>query len=47
MNLLDTLPGSLMENFLPAGWDLAKIDRLGALAAADLAARERWWHPDF
>ena len=27
MNLLTTLSGSLMEGFLPAGWDLAKIDR--------------------
>ena len=26
MDLLTTLPGSLMENFFPAGWDLAKID---------------------
>src|SRR5207248_3349048 len=30
MDLLTTLPGSLMEGFLPAGWDLAKIDRLAA-----------------
>jgi glucosamine-6-phosphate deaminase len=47
MNLLTTLKGSLMEGFLPAGWDLEKIDRLGALAADDVPRREKWWHPQF
>src|SRR5947209_612041 len=28
MNLLTTLRGSMMEGFLPAGWDLDKIDQL-------------------
>ena len=27
MNLLSTFTGSMMEGFLPRGWDLAKIDR--------------------
>ena len=26
MNLMDTIKGSLLENFFPAGWDLAKMD---------------------
>jgi glucosamine-6-phosphate deaminase len=47
MDLINTLPGSLMEGFLPRGWDLAKIDRLAAAPAADFARRERWWHPEF
>ena len=47
MNLLDTLPGSLMDGFLPRGWDLAKIDRLASLGPADFVRRERWWHPEF
>jgi len=47
MNLLTTLRGSLMENFLPAGWDLEKIDRLGALAHHDLVKRPSWWNPRF
>ena len=33
MDLLSTLSGSLMENFFPAGWDLAKIDTLADLMA--------------
>jgi glucosamine-6-phosphate deaminase len=47
MNLLTTLQGSLMEDFLPAGWDLAKIDQLAATSPAEFARREAWWHPDF
>ena len=47
MNLITTLPGSLMENFFPAGWDLARIDRLGAIAGPDLEKRQSWWHPQF
>ncbi|HEV3262799.1 MAG TPA: hypothetical protein VG013_38550 [Gemmataceae bacterium] len=47
MDLLTTLSGSLMEGFLPAGWDLARIDRLGALTPAELIRREKWWHPQF
>jgi glucosamine-6-phosphate deaminase len=47
MNLLTTLTGSLMEQFLPAGWDLARIDRLADLAGADLVRRADWWNPEF
>src|SRR5262249_1334377 len=47
MNLLTTLAGSLMEGYFPAGWDLAKIDRLGSLAGPELVRRAAWWHPQF
>jgi glucosamine-6-phosphate deaminase len=47
MDLIDTLPGSLMEGFFPAGWDLAKIDRLGALQPGEVDRREKWWHAQF
>ncbi|MBY0229339.1 MAG: hypothetical protein K2W96_08685 [Gemmataceae bacterium] len=43
MDLISTLPGSMMQGFLPAGWDLARIDRL---AAAPIA-RQRWWNAKF
>jgi glucosamine-6-phosphate deaminase len=36
-----------MEGFLPAGWDLAKIDKLGAVAAPELLQRRAWWHSQF
>jgi glucosamine-6-phosphate deaminase len=47
MDLLKTIHGSLMEGFLPQGWDLAKIDRLAGTSAEDLTRRERWWHAGF
>ncbi|MBL8797744.1 MAG: glucosamine-6-phosphate isomerase [Planctomycetia bacterium] len=47
MNLLTTIAGSLMEGYFPAGWDLAKIDRLAESDGADLVRREKWWHPQF
>ncbi len=47
MNLLTTLPGSLLETFFPAGWDLAKIDALISDQPADMTRREAWWNPAF
>jgi glucosamine-6-phosphate deaminase len=47
MDLIQTLPGSLMEGFFPAGWDLAKIDRLAAATPAALKERRPWWHAQF
>lgn len=47
MDLLSTLPGSMMAGFFPTGWDLAKIDALAARPPAALDDRPRWWHKDF
>jgi glucosamine-6-phosphate deaminase len=47
MNLLTTIKGSMMEGFLPAGWDLAKVDKLADIAPEKLTSRESWWHPNF
>ena len=47
MNLLTTFRGSMMEGFLPAGWDLEKIDRLADHAGAAMVKRCPWWHPNF
>lgn len=47
MNLITTLPGSLLEGFFPAGWDLARIDALISDNPADLERRETWWHHGF
>lgn len=47
MNLISTFRGSMMEGFLPAGWNLEKIDRLAEVAGADLARRQSWWNPQF
>jgi len=47
MNLLTTYSGSMMEGFLPAGWDLAKIDACCSHPAAAIAERQPWWNPRF
>jgi glucosamine-6-phosphate deaminase len=47
MDLMTTLPGSMMEGFLPAGWDLSKIDRIASSPPESVTAREPWWHPRF
>jgi glucosamine-6-phosphate deaminase len=36
-----------MEGFLPAGWNLEKIDRLADLSGAAMLKRCSWWHPKF
>ena len=43
MDLISTLPGSMMQGFFPAGWDLARIDRI----AASPLARQPWWNAAF
>ncbi len=47
MNLITTYSGSMMEGFLPRGWDLAKIDRCCNHAPEAIAERQSWWHPQF
>lgn len=47
MNLLTTLAGSMMEGFLPRGWDLAKIDTLCGLPPETLLDPQPWWHERF
>src|SRR5262245_41010157 len=46
MDLMSTMAGSMLENYFPAGWDLAKIDRLAA-DPSRFGRRESWWHSDF
>jgi glucosamine-6-phosphate deaminase len=47
MNLLTTYRGSLMEGFLPAGWDLEKIDRLADRSGPAMVEQRPWWDPNF
>ena len=47
MNLLTTFTGSMMEGFLPRGWDLAKIDACGSHPAESVTDRQSWWNPEF
>ncbi len=43
MNFMSTCEGSLLENFYPVGWDMAKIDA----CCEKGVAREDFWHKDF
>jgi glucosamine-6-phosphate deaminase len=47
MNLLTTYGGSMMEGFLPRGWDLARIDACCAQPPGTIGERQPWWHPGF
>lgn len=47
MNLLTTFAGSMMEGFLPKGWDLARIDACASHPPAAVTERQGWWHPSF
>jgi glucosamine-6-phosphate deaminase len=47
MNLLTTFAGSMMEGFLPRGWDLAKIDECCSHRPEEIGRRESWWHSQF
>jgi glucosamine-6-phosphate deaminase len=43
MNFITTVKNSLLENFYPAGWDMAKIDA----CCEKGVMREPFWHKDF
>lgn len=47
MNLLDTMRGSLLENFFPAGWDLKRMDECGANPPQEVTRKQAFWHKDF
>jgi glucosamine-6-phosphate deaminase len=47
MNLLTTFAGSMMEGFLPRGWDLQKIDRCCSHPPQSIGEKQPWWHAGF
>ena len=47
LDFLSTYKGSLLEHFYPAGWDLARIDRICGLGLKKVTTRARHWHADF
>ncbi|MBT3320571.1 MAG: glucosamine-6-phosphate isomerase [Clostridia bacterium] len=47
MNMMDTIKGSMMENFFPKGWDLQKIEDCCATAPERALDRMPHWHKDF
>jgi glucosamine-6-phosphate deaminase len=47
IDLIHTLKDSLLENFFPAGWDLARIDACCSHPPEAVTERQPWWHADF
>ena len=47
INLITTLGGSLLEDFFPKGWNLAKIDQCCSNPPQSITERQPWWHRDF
>lgn len=47
INLMNTIKGSLLEGFYPAGWDLEKIDNLCSFAPEAITERQPWWNEGF
>ena len=47
MNLLTTFKGSMMEGFLPAGWDLKALDKICSQKPTAILKREAWWNKKF
>jgi glucosamine-6-phosphate deaminase len=47
LNLPATIKGSLMEGFFPAGWDLAKFDRICSGDPKSIADPQPWWNKKF
>ncbi|MGB9642895.1 MAG: glucosamine-6-phosphate isomerase [Candidatus Ratteibacteria bacterium] len=47
MDLINTIKGSLLEDFFPSGWDLKKIDRCCSNPPDKILERQKWWNKDF
>jgi len=43
INLLSTIKGSMLEDFFPKGWDLAKIEKCCSNKPDAVHKRESWW----
>ncbi len=47
MNFMDTLKGSMLENFYPAGWDFDRIDKCCSNPPESIAEPQDFWNKDF
>lgn len=47
MNFLNTVKGSMLDGYFPAGWDLEKIDRCCSHSPEEILERQSFWHEDF
>src|SRR5258708_5574996 len=47
LTMLNTIRGSLIENFYPKGWDLRRIDRCCDMGLKKVTTPARHWNADF
>jgi len=47
LTMLNTIKGSLIEHFYPAGWDLKRIDRCCSLGLKKVTTPAKHWNGDF
>lgn len=47
IDLVNTIKGSMLENFYPEGWDLAKIDEFCSQSKEEMLKPKSWWNPEF
>jgi glucosamine-6-phosphate deaminase len=47
LNMLNTIKGSLLEHFYPAGWNLRKMDNCCALGLRGVTKPAKFWNKDF
>ena len=47
MNFIDTLKGSMLEGFYPAGWDFEKIDACCSNPPEAIFERQSFWNKNF
>jgi glucosamine-6-phosphate deaminase len=47
MNFIDTLKGSMLEGFYPAGWDFRKIDKCCSNPPEAIFDRQGFWNKNF
>ena len=47
LTMLNTIKGSLLEGFYPAGWDLRRMDRCCGLGLRGIMRPGKWWSQSF
>lgn len=47
LDMMNTISGSLLENFYPRGWDLKRIDAFCAMGIKKVTARAKHWDAEF
>jgi glucosamine-6-phosphate deaminase len=47
IDLINTIKGSLLEDFYPKGWDLKKIDRCCEMGMKKVTTAGKWWNEEF